>query len=312
MHTGRFLLALLAGCLACCVAPPPKTPARGQGLFVHPWNAGVSKQEPLFQSQAIDGDTIAIRQSIRSTFEAPFLYLLFGQDRALLIDTGAEGGNPRSEVDRLVADWLAAKGRKSIPLIVMHSHGHSDHTGGDPSFTDRADTTIVGHSPENVAAFFEIKNWPEASASFDLGGRMVDILPAPGHHPAHVAVFDRATRILFTGDAVYPGRLYFQCGKTAEYLASIDRLVDFAATRDVQWLLGGHIEMKTAQGQAFGQNDRARRDEHALELPPSILPKIRDAVAKMTDRPRVEPHDDFIVFPHPADPRGKQPPDWCL
>jgi hypothetical protein len=32
----------------------------------------------------------------------------------------------------------------------------------------------------------------------------------------------------------------------------------------------------------------------------------------MGERLRVEAHDDFILFPHPPDPRGKSPPDWCL
>jgi hydroxyacylglutathione hydrolase len=309
---GSILVAMLAaGCFTSCVAPRPEKAISASALFAQPWNAGLSAQEPAFQAQPIDGNTIVIRQSIRTTFEAPFLYLLFGQEKALLIDTGAEGGNPSAEIDRLIGDWLAANGRKEIALVVMHSHGHSDHVSADAGFAGRANTTVVGHSADDVASFFEIRSWPEGSASFDLGGRMVDILPTPGHHPSHVMVFDRATGILFSGDAVYPGRLYFQCGKASEYLASIDRLIDFSATRNVRWLLGGHIEMTTAPGQAFSPN-AARPNERALELPPSILPKIRNALADIADRPRVTPHDEFVLFPHPADPRGKQPPDWCL
>jgi hypothetical protein len=42
-----------------------------------------------------------------------------------------------------------------------------------------------------------------------------------------------------------------------------------------------------------------------------LLPEIREAVRNMGDRPRVEAHDDFVLFPHPANPQGLQPPDWC-
>jgi hydroxyacylglutathione hydrolase len=141
---------------------------------------------------------------------------------------------------------------------------------------------------------------------------VVDIVPTPGHHPSHVMVFDRATKTLFSGDTIYPGRLYFQCGSLEQYRASIDRVANFAATHGVRWLLGGHIEMKSTPGQSFQSDDRARRLEHALELPAAIPPEIQQALSRMGDRPRVEPHNDFILFPHPADPRGKSPPDWCL
>jgi hypothetical protein len=42
-----------------------------------------------------------------------------------------------------------------------------------------------------------------------------------------------------------------------------------------------------------------------------VLREVQRALAKMGEQVRVEAHDDFILFPHPADPRGKNPPDWC-
>src|SRR6187402_3193860 len=62
----------------------PKAPE-----FAH-WIDG-TVSEPETQVQMIDGDTFVIRQSVKTNFEAPFLYLLFGKDRALLLDTGAGG-----------------------------------------------------------------------------------------------------------------------------------------------------------------------------------------------------------------------------
>jgi glyoxylase-like metal-dependent hydrolase (beta-lactamase superfamily II) len=297
-------------CLAACSARRSPDDRKSK-LFTQSWNSGLSREEPAFQSQAIDQNTYAIRQSINSTFEAPFLYLVFGRDRALLIDTGVEGAPLRAEIDRLIDSWLAASGRKAIPLVVMHSHGHSDHVGGDAGFADRADTAVVGHSVTDIAGFFGIEAWPAQTAPFDLGDRVVDIVPTPGHHPSHVMVFDRATHILFSGDAIYPGRLYFQCSRAQEYRVSIERLAAFAATHDVRWLLGAHIEMRSAPEQVYESEDRVRHDEHLLELRPTVLREVQRALAKMGEQVRVEAHDDFILFPHPADPRGKNPPDWC-
>ena len=75
-------------------------------LFAEKWIDGTLAQEPAAQVQALDADTFVIRQSVKTNFEAPFLYLLFGRDRALLIDTGAGGLRVRPTVDRLIVCLL--------------------------------------------------------------------------------------------------------------------------------------------------------------------------------------------------------------
>jgi hypothetical protein len=42
-----------------------------------------------------------------------------------------------------------------------------------------------------------------------------------------------------------------------------------------------------------------------------VLTEIAAALQKMRDVPRVEAYADFVLFPHPPDPRGLRPPDWC-
>jgi glyoxylase-like metal-dependent hydrolase (beta-lactamase superfamily II) len=308
----RLLVSLMAlAAVSACEIHGPATSQAASTLFSQPWNSGLKADEPAFQVQQIDADTLAIRQSLRTTFEAPFLYLLFGDDKALLIDTGVEGVDLRGEIDRQIDDWQARTGHDHVSLIVMHSHGHGDHIGGDAGFEGRPDTVIVGHTPEDVAAFFSLKDWPTQPASFDLGNRTVDILPTPGHHPSHVAVFDETTGILFSGDAIYPGRLYFQCGKAAEFKASMDRIAAFAKDHPINWILGGHIEMKAAAGKSFNSQGPSRHNEHLLELPASIIGDIETGLNEMGDPPRVTQFDEFVLFPHPANPAGKSPPDWC-
>ena len=70
----RSIAAFTAiACLAACGAPRSAVAHKSE-LFAQSWNSGLSKEEPAFQVQAIDKNTYAIRQSIHSTFEAPFLY----------------------------------------------------------------------------------------------------------------------------------------------------------------------------------------------------------------------------------------------
>src|SRR5437868_14123906 len=113
-----------------------------QAALFKPWIDG-SALEPETQVQSYDADTFVIRQSLRTNFEGPFLYLLFGKDRALLLDTGAGGLKIRPAVDAAVTQWLAEHHRASIPLVVAHTHGHGDHHAGDAEFADRPDTTVV-------------------------------------------------------------------------------------------------------------------------------------------------------------------------
>jgi len=61
-------------------------PAAGD-LYVR-WNHGASGEQPI-QVHAYDPHTYLLRQSKATSYEAPFLYLLFGNERAVLLDTGA-------------------------------------------------------------------------------------------------------------------------------------------------------------------------------------------------------------------------------
>ena len=63
----------------------------------------------------------------------------------------------------------------------------------------------------------------------DLGDRMIDVIPIPGHSPLSVALYDRRTAILFPGDSLYPGRLYVPEAEISTYAASAKRLVEFVS-----------------------------------------------------------------------------------
>ncbi len=272
-------------------------------LFAERWIDGTNGVEPATQVQALDADTFVIRQSVTTNFEAPFVYLIFGRDKALLIDTGAQDGQIRQAVDVVISNWLARTKRSDIPLIVAHSHSHGDHIAGDGAFRDRANTTVVSLKPTDVAGFFGIAGWPDQIGQLDLGGRRLSILPTPGHQAAAIMVYDPKLKLLFSGDTLYPGRLYVPVNFVADNRASVDRLAAFAAKNPIRAVLGAHIEMTRTLRRDYAHEAATHPDEHPLELPASAIAELKAGMRAKHDLPdQPQVHDHFIIVPVPARP----------
>ncbi len=146
-------------------------------------------------------------------------YLVEGDERAALIDTGSGYGNLRKEVDALT----------DKPLIVLLTHGHTDHAMGCGEFTDcpiylnREDEYIYGphgddafrHEGMKLAdegvviteedyiptAPFSIYRDMKEGDTFDLGGETIEIYGCPGHTKGSVVMLMKNARILLLGDA---------------------------------------------------------------------------------------------------------------
>jgi hydroxyacylglutathione hydrolase len=258
--------------------------------------------DPPIQVHAYDEHTFVLRQSKAVHYEAPFLYLLCGNERALLLDTGAttdpEAFPLRATVDRLLADWLTAHPREHYELVVVHSHGHGDHVAGDEQFADRPDTVVVSADGDAVRAYFGITDWPSQVVPFDLGGRVLDVFGIPGHHVASIAIFDPWSGFLLTGDTVLPGRLYVL--DFPAFTASLRRLVDFAAEHEVTWVMGCHIEMTNTPRRDYPIAAAYQPDEPPLQLTVRQLTAVRDAAVSVTDRPGVHVFDDFVIYQNPC------------
>jgi len=153
--------------------------------------------DPPLQVVALDEDTFVIRQSKCVNFEAPFLVLLLGVERALLHDTGATADADHFPIRRTVDELIEGRGSA---LTVTHSHGHGDHHAGDVQFADLPSGSVAPIGVADVADFFGIEGWPSAVAMLDLGDRPIDVLPAPGHLDDHVVLFDRTRGLLLSGD----------------------------------------------------------------------------------------------------------------
>jgi hydroxyacylglutathione hydrolase len=263
------------------------------------WAADARDQDaPAIQVHRASDSTVLLRQSIGISFEAPFLYLLFGRERALLLDTGAtadEGAFPlRETVDTLIDEWLGKHSTAGYELVVAHTHPHSDHVAADAQFGGREHTTVVGHDADEVSDFFGIETWPTSIAWFDLGGREIAIIPIPGHHQSSIALWDSECGALLTGDTAYPGRLYVN--DFASFQASLDRLLEFAGDHEVTAVFGAHIEQSTTPYRDFPIGSRRHPGEAALPLTVGQLRGIRDAAASLGAHPGAHRFDGFSIW----------------
>jgi glyoxylase-like metal-dependent hydrolase (beta-lactamase superfamily II) len=138
----------------------------------------------------------------------------------------------------------------------------------------------VGPDVSDVQAFFGLNSWPDGVAQLDLGGRLLEITPVPGHHQAGIALYDSRTGFLLTGDFLLPGRIYID--DTGAFRASSRRLQAFAAARPVFLVLGGHLEMDSEGGfyRPGATHHPGERDLHLLPQDVEGLAVAADSLAR--------------------------------
>jgi len=213
-------------------------------------------EEPWFEIYRVAPGTFAIYEPHQS--EEVISYLIVGQKQALLFDTGMGIADIRKVVSRLT----------SRPIVVLNSHTHDDHVGGnwqfnflfgmDTAFTrenakgstadaqaEIAPGEICGNLPKGFdPKAYRTKPWHVSFFIHDgfrikLGGRTVEVIAAPGHTPDSIALIDRENKLLFTGDTYYPAPIWLFRSETdlTAYAKSIQRL---AALAEVNTVLGAH------------------------------------------------------------------------
>lgn len=140
-------------------------------------------------------------------------YLLIGETKAMLIDTAYGDGDLRAFVENLT----------DKPLIVVNTHGHLDHSGGNAFW----EHVWMGKGGDVAAKSVEsIKNLPhpdyeisflEDGQIFDLGGREIECIAIGAHHQSSFAFLDKKNRTLYTGDEIESGQvLLFVSGEDVD------------------------------------------------------------------------------------------------
>jgi glyoxylase-like metal-dependent hydrolase (beta-lactamase superfamily II) len=186
-------------------------------------------------------------------------YLIVGEKRALLFDTGMG----ISDIKRVTAELTR------LPIVVLNSHTHNDHVGGNWQFdtiygmdTDFTRKNAQGSSADAQAEIapgeicgtlpkgfdrksYATKSWTIATFlknndRIDLGERSIEVIATPGHTPDAISLLDRANGLLFTGDTYYPAPIWLFRPETDldAYAASIQHLAALAP--HVKLVLGAH------------------------------------------------------------------------
>jgi hydroxyacylglutathione hydrolase len=256
-----WLCVLLTACSILSPAHSQLVP----GTMDVRWNEGsedcAKNPQPPIQVHRYNAQTFILRESLCATYEAPFIYLLIGKTKALLIDTGAVADAKIMPLAQTVISLLSNGGSR-LPLMVVHTHGHLDHRSGDDQFRALPDVEVVPTDLESVKSRLRIADWPDGIGQIDLDDRVIDVIPTPGHYPSHVAYYDRQTGLLFSGDFLLPGRLLIE--DTDADLASARRVAKFVEHRPITYVLGAHIELDESGKTFFGT--RYHPNERPLQL----------------------------------------------
>jgi enterochelin esterase-like enzyme/glyoxylase-like metal-dependent hydrolase (beta-lactamase superfamily II) len=151
------------------------------------------------------------------------MYLVAGRERALLIDTGWGVGDLPAHV----------AGLTTLPLCVVNTHGHHDHSSGNGQFEQvyihTADLPLVVESAAKLIPIYD-------GYAFDLGEREIRVIGVPGHSPGSICLLDRNVRILYSGDSPRPGPIWLHLETSLsvqEFRLSLSRLGTFAGEFDV-------------------------------------------------------------------------------
>jgi len=224
-------------------------------------------------------------------------YIVTSRESGIMVQGKFEHGPANAEPKK--------KGRTAPGLVVIHSHGHGDHTAGDKQFRDMPNVQFVAATPAAVQKAAGISRWPDDSGTIDLGGRMIDVIPIPGHNDSSIALYDRVTGNLLTGDSLYPGRLGVSLTDVPTFAASAARLAEFARTHEVAHVLGTHIEQSRTPFLDYPRGTVYQPNEHALELTRAHVIELNDAFLRMKDKPMTVALPEFTIVVRSPQPTKK-------
>lgn len=243
-----------------------------------------------------------IGENIYHIYEPGGVYttLIIGSQKALLIDTGYGYGDLKKAVEALT----------DLPLIVVNTHGHFDHAGGNYQFNSvyinkdelptyfwyltevkplTTKTLLAKRSEDDLSVippeldidwYLKQNNRHFEMLSnhhvFDLGGRMVEAIFLPGHTRGSVVFYDDLSRLLMSGDDISPN-LWIQFEQSAplyDYAADLISLKKLP----LSGIVSSHI---------------------GYVMPPQLIDWIEFAIASIDDK-------KAKVFVHPRTGRRTQ------
>lgn len=182
-------------------------------------------------------------------FEEAVSYLVLGEDKAALVDTGCGIGN----IKQLAEDFT------DLPVMVVNTHHHNDHVAQNHLFDEVAifDDPVARRTAEEGVPHdemlelldegsvwkplpedfdpdaywvppFKVTRWLHDGDFIELGGRELEVFHTPGHSPDSICLLERDSRLLWTGDMFYTGAIYTYLpgGDLDQFIESYRRMID--------------------------------------------------------------------------------------
>ena len=258
----------------------------------------VSISDPWFEVYKPAQGVFAIYEPHQA--EETISYLIVGEKRALLFDTGMGISNLKKVIARLT----------KLPIILLNSHTHNDHVGDNWEFsriygmdtdftrqnargsrvdaqTEITSDQICGGLPKGFdSKAYATRPWKITAYThdgyrFDLGNRTLEVIATPGHTPDSISLLDRANGLLFTGDTYYPAPIWLFRPETDldAYAVSIRRLAALAP--QVKVVMGAHnipVASPTLLAKLVAAFDavRAGKVQPLPDSPGKVLYKVDD------------------------------------
>lgn len=204
-----------------------------------------------FEHKRIRDDLYLLSEPYYHRLSRANIWLIRGRDADLLVDTGLGVASLKN----YLADYL------DKPLWVVASHVHFDHAGGCHEFEQvyihenelvplrSGDQDLMLAKPQYnfvrqgdfeqlpsknfSASEYAVRACPQARKLahgdvIDLGDKAFEVMHLPGHSPGSIALYERKTGQLFSGDVVYDGELLDQLAASVidDYVDSMQKLLD--------------------------------------------------------------------------------------
>ena len=199
-----------------------------------------------------DNDLYQIKDALGS-----LISVIIGKDKALVLDTGYGLANIYEEVRKIT----------DLPLLVIDSHGHMDHTGGNYLFNE-----VYIHSfdyelakkhnsfawrKKNIASAINMNVLPadfneeeylkqregnlkflDDIKYFDLGGKTLEVINTPGHTKGSISLYCKEKKVMITSDAIcqYVWLFLEESTSVSDYISSVEKVLLY----DFDYFLVGH------------------------------------------------------------------------
>ena len=188
-------------------------------LLLSGWFASA---QPVFKNNDLEISKIGDRLWVIETTDKTTMYIVEGDKKAMLIDTGTKC-EKLNEVVRKITQK---------PLIVVITHMHGDHAGNMDQFDE------VYFHPADTVLLKQVKPYPgkihfvKDGQVFNLGGKKLEVSDMPAHTPGSIVVLDRKEGSCFSGDAFGSGQVWLQLRPYATMKTYINSLNKMEALMD--------------------------------------------------------------------------------